>query len=104
MDNVNKATHTPGPWVSLGNPGENRVIYSGTKAEVAAGSTGCDRVAVVRGSDVVDSVAEANARLIAAAPELLAAIEHVFEAAEDCGDMNDIDWNMLRDALAKATA
>ena len=44
-----------------------------------------------------------NARLIAAAPELLAALEQVARASEDCGDMEDIDWTGLRAAIAKAT-
>lgn len=34
--------------------------------------------------------------------EMVAAIEHVLIASEDGGDMNDIDWNMLRSALGKA--
>ena len=38
----------------------------------------------------------------AAAPKLLAAVEHVLIASEDGGDMDDIDWPMLRSALAKA--
>ncbi len=43
---------------------------------------------------------EQYARLFAAAPALYAAVAHVFEAAEDGGDMNDIDWDKLRSALA----
>ena len=34
--------------------------------------------------------------------ELLDALEHVLIASEDGGDMNDIDWNILREAIAKA--
>lgn len=45
---------------------------------------------------------EANARLIAAAPDLLAAVEQVLIASEDGGGMDDIDWNGLRAAIAKA--
>ena len=30
--------------------------------------------------------------------KLLAAVKMVFAAADDGGDMNDIDWDMLRDA------
>jgi hypothetical protein len=33
--------------------------------------------------------------------ELVAAIEMVLDASEDCGDMDDIDWDQLRAALAK---
>jgi hypothetical protein len=56
-----------------------------------------------------DYAAEDEQRAIAeiidretAAPDLLTAIEHVLIASEDNGDMNDIDWQMLRSALAKA--
>lgn len=41
-------------------------------------------------------------RLMIAAPTLLAAVLHVLEASEDGGDMNDIDWNFLQDAVAEA--
>ena len=35
--------------------------------------------------------------------EILAdAVEHVLIASEDCGDMDDIDWNLLREALKVA--
>lgn len=45
---------------------------------------------------------EANARLIAAAPDLLEACRQVLIASEDNGGMDDIDWNGLRAAVAKA--
>jgi hypothetical protein len=44
----------------------------------------------------------ATAHLLAAAPELFDAVEHVLIASEDGGDMNDIDWNMLRSAVSRA--
>ena len=40
--------------------------------------------------------------LLAAAPDLLRAVDHVLRASEDGGGMNDIDWNQLRAAIAKA--
>ena len=40
--------------------------------------------------------------LLAAAPDLLAAIDHVLIASEDGGDMGDINWDLLRDVVAKA--
>ena len=89
------ATHTPGPWQSMhaGNANDEhaRTIrsYGGAWiADVLRQGTEADRAA--------------NARLIAAAPDLLAALQHVFDAAEDGGDMNDIDWDMLRAAIARA--
>lgn len=43
-----------------------------------------------------------NAMLIAAAPDLLAALDQVLLASEDNGDMDDIDWSGIRAAIAKA--
>jgi hypothetical protein len=44
----------------------------------------------------------ANARLIAKAPELLEALEHVLLVTEDNGDMGDIDWKLLQGVVADA--
>ena len=35
--------------------------------------------------------------------ELLAALQHVLIASEDGGDFDDVDFDMLRAAIAKAT-
>ena len=35
-------------------------------------------------------------------PELVEALEHVLIASEDNGDMNDINWGLLRSVLKKA--
>ena len=48
------------------------------------------------------TVGEANAHLIAASPDLLHAVLQVLEVAEDHGEMTDIDWGLLRRAVAKA--
>ena len=42
------------------------------------------------------------ARLFAAAPELLDAVDHVLIASEDGGGMNDIDWALLRRVVDRA--
>lgn len=47
---------------------------------------------------------EADARLIAAAPDLLDTVEQVLIASEEDGDMEDIDWDGLRAAIAKTEA
>ena len=49
-----------------------------------------------------DAVARTYAKLLGTAPKLYRAVMHVLEASEDGGDMNDIDWNMLRNAIAEA--
>jgi hypothetical protein len=97
------ATHTPGPWAADDDLPE---IYS----TVDQHSRGY--LAVVRGNDSrnkplpADEV-RANARLIAAAPELLAALKEVAEGCEsrlrkgkDAGDLNTL--RLCRAAITKA--
>lgn len=85
---MNKPTHTPGPWTLEVNPPELLLqqfrIHAGRNA-----------VAKVR---VSTKNSESNARLIAAAPELL-------DALKACWDLG-IDANlvpMVRAAIQKAT-
>ena len=89
--------HTLGPWeASEGYPSD---IW-----HVDMPSRGYS-VVVSRAEEDWDMAAEeveANARLMAASPELFDAVEHVLIASEDGGDMDDIDFNMLRKAFAKA--
>ena len=44
----------------------------------------------------------ASAPVIQAAPDLLAAVEHVLQASEDGGTFADVDFAMLRAAANKA--
>jgi hypothetical protein len=83
------ATHTPGPW--------ELTQYGAVVRKDGHGQT---VVYTDNGESCING--EANARLIAAAPDLLAALEMVMDAAEDGGDMNDIDWDMIRAAIARA--
>lgn len=87
--------HTPGPW---GIPGPSPDMI---------GTEGPDRrlVAQVHGQNF-----EANARLIAAAPELLAACQAVMSAARSCIEHPLVErprWGevhlLLVSAIAKAT-
>ena len=65
------ATHTPGPWLPCsGDAG--RII----NIEVNGPHNDCLPVATLRGPD-----RKANARLIAAAPELLAALQHLLASS-----------------------
>lgn len=59
--------HTPGPWVALCEPTLSRY-------RIGAGFAAAESVAVVYMTKV-DGVTEANACLIAAAPDLLAALK-----------------------------
>lgn len=44
----------------------------------------------------------ANAALISAAPDLFEAVCHALEVNQNKGKMEDVDWNMLYQALRKA--
>ena len=82
-------THTPGPW-RLGNQPSNVIAWRVTDS--------ADRdVAHVFGSDLKS---KGNARLIAAAPELLAALKRVVAAAEDGDEMTAIE--LAEAAIARA--
>lgn len=97
------AKHTPGPWEAC-EPGDYS-DYGGDSIVVLGNDM---RITVVQGSRQEDL---ANARLIAAAPELLAAAKNfdAYEKAVEAGD--DIDAmciyaatsRMMRAAIAKAT-
>lgn len=84
--------HTPGPWRAEWVPKGQRPwvgrIAEGRWAALACGKT--------------DEEAEANARLIAAAPELLAALQAVADYWAGGDVPADIDAAM-RAAIAKAT-
>jgi len=93
----NEPKHTPGPWeASEGYPSDIwHVDMPGRAFSVSVSRHGEDW-------DMPVEEVEANARLMAASPELFDAVEHVLIASEDGGDMDDIDFNMLRKAFAKA--
>ena len=81
--------HTSAPW-EMDTGTDGAVIYKLDTATIANVST--------------DLVAwEANARLIAAAPELLDALKRCYQIMEDINDVEDIDEtydNLLIDAKA----
>lgn len=104
---MNAHTHTPGPWVVHHFPhGAGTLVVTNPpkddselfKGQIIASQTTCPNW-------------QANARLIASAPELL---QRLTELANICsymagdGKAHEIDWKMLtaeaRAAIAKATA
>jgi len=91
-------THTPIPWR---HPKKSISVLQGTD-ELTVKI--CDTFGVLGGihGAIPVRVQVANAEFIVLAvnahDKLLAAINMVFEAADDGGNMNDIDWDMLRDA------
>jgi len=86
-------THTPGPWaVSAGSYGPEMQI------------NGADGFGVALCADGVgDGVMERNARLIAAAPDLLAALQSIVASADaNCGDSLANAIDTARAAIEKA--
>jgi len=102
---MKKAKHTEGPW-SVDEPSEcSWYIWSTVGKELficqMPTEFGQSKASIKRHQQN-----EVNARLIAAAPELLEACEMVIDAA--IGDKGQeigqyIDWPALRQAIAKAT-
>lgn len=103
-------THTPGPWEAINFAGAG---WSVRKAHERPGYTGRAPICSMAWFQfpipgiIDDDISEANARLIASAPDLLAACE----AAMDCCGPSDV-WNgetqaflrLIEDAVKKARA
>lgn len=84
------AQHTPGPWTVSGK--QVKSIDHGKRYTVATANN----------SKFTDEANANNARLIAAAPELLAALEDLLSATEETYD-NRHERQAARDAIAQAT-
>jgi hypothetical protein len=97
-----KTEHTPGPWKAQKPRGPQHAIDR--KWEVVAPMRGGEQV-IVGEHTGVDCLREANARLIAAAPELLAALAAVVNTAlPHLIDTEGDQGRDLADALADASA
>ena len=90
--------HTPGPWHVI------EACYEAYRGSHSIGSVDV-RVAKVARNGVDDVEGEANARLIAAAPDLLEACVEAIQAldAEFSQRITDVNFPLLRAAVAKAT-
>ena len=80
------ATHTPGPWAIQITGGEKEVVTGSTKGLWAT----------IEGPNF--ETRHANARLIAAAPDLLTALQRLVHPAAD-----DTDVTHALDVIARAT-
>lgn len=96
--------HTPGPWHVGGHVGKfesEKISYIG----IGGGGAHLARAAIT--GLVNEAEAAANARLIAAAPELLATLQAIAEMADRRSRINMPDGLSLRTfaglAIAKAT-
>jgi len=93
---MTNAKHTPGPW-SVRKPGGTVVIT----LDARHGGY-CEVARTVSGS--LNSQREANARLIASAPDLLEALILALPYVEDASDSaSPADQEIIRAAIAKAT-
>lgn len=101
-----KTAHTPGPWHVSGG---NQIGNPNRPYDIVAGFSLLAQVGVLTGTQHAIGESQANARLIAAAPQLLAALKRIL-AAWDSGLMNYVGrepgqaLQAVRDAIAKAEA
>lgn len=87
------SAHTPGPWLVLRDP------------EVGGPLVATEDVAIADVMEMEGGMSEANARLIAAAPDLLAALRQVVESAYPNPDEHPTmtaAWRVAEAAIAKA--
>jgi hypothetical protein len=89
--------HTPGPWTS-----GRAIPADDTVSRIVR--AGADHIAVVMDLDGAAQEAVDNARLIAAAPDLLAALRSIIESSDaNCGDSLANAISAARAAIARAT-
>ena len=99
MKNDTKQAHTPGPWcVDEGNgPGYNVYVV---KDQANDADPYCDMTIECHGEG--HETNKANARLIAAAPELLEACKEFVRKVE-CGEARSTrSYKQMKEAIAKA--
>ena len=93
------AEHTPGPW-SIHDRAKTAVVDSSGIVVAACGSHSNN----LRDAGELEAEQQANAHLIAAAPELLAALQHLRDAF--IGTSIEVQADAMRNAraaIAKAT-
>jgi len=87
MSDETKDKHTPGPWFLSGCDGCGDLWIETDKTPIASARSQGP-------TEELRAETKANARLVAAAPDLLAALEHCVEAYEDELQENEA-WQML---------
>jgi hypothetical protein len=88
---------TKGPW-EIGKY-NSCVISKNDESLSIRGSVGEDAIEYYGGNLICESVSKSNAKLIAAAPELLEALIEVVKIS----DRNHIAWDKAKSAIKKAT-
>lgn len=95
---MTQTTHTPGPWVTARTHAGEGYVHS-----VRQNIAGQPTIAMVWDDNDDPMIPNPNARLIAAAPELLAALELlVFDCGAHGLDDNDCHLREALAAIAKA--
>ena len=98
---MTKASHTPGPWV-LSDEWEGILVHAPQSCKFVCEVTETNPVYTNPESGISNAEALANARLIAAAPDLLFALENLLAVKNgEGGTVFDSD-EIARAAIAKA--
>ena len=108
---MSEAKHTKGPWKKserLNGPWwhiSSAYSIGGSEAKSGRQAIACVHGESKRGATAYAEMFEANARLIAAAPDLLAALIAITTTRCDGMDITPINdaWDMATAAIAKAT-
>lgn len=91
---MSEQEHTPGPWLTVkSKPNRVRDESGVIIAQVSMPPTKLDKASWMKGKEI----SHANARLIAAAPELLAALKALDERGH-----TQATWSLALKAIAKA--
>lgn len=95
--------HTPGPWRMNGPTGPNMQSYSQPFCIAGTGDEACTLIAGCFGDTKggIDA-AEANARLISAATDLLEALVALYESIDSCVELTPDVLRQARAAIKKA--
>ena len=88
-------SHTPGPWTVK----RRFDVYQDTQKPGVGGTFVASTKGVSELPESINHVCEADAKLIAAAPELLAALERIVDAERLTSDR----FRQAREAIKKAT-
>lgn len=88
---------TKGPW-EIGNH-NSCVISKNDESLIIRGAVGEDAIKYYGGNLICESVSQANAKLIAAAPELLEALIEIVRIS----DRKHNAWDRAKEAIKKAT-
>ncbi len=100
-----ESLHTPGPWEVYKKP--NGTVYEGgeAKATIRGGCSSDFFVAIMppKTGTMWTVRHEANANLIAAAPEMLESLKRLLNLTSAANELEIVEaWQGARDAIAKA--